>query len=73
MKRKRCCICNKRVNTLFVEAHTCKCGKIVCSAHKSAKSHECTFDWREREAKILEKKLTHELGIKNNSNKIMKL
>ena len=73
MKRKRCCICNKRVKPLFVDAHTCKCGMIVCSVHKSATAHACTFDWREREAKILERKLTHELGIKKKGNKIVKL
>jgi len=73
MKRQRCSICNKRVRTLFVDAHTCKCGMVVCSLHKSANSHGCTFNWREREAKILEQKLTHELGIKNSGNKIMKL
>lgn len=35
--------CKKKLS--FTD-YACKCGKKFCQAHRSAPSHNCTFDWK---------------------------
>ncbi len=54
---RRCAVCNKKIPSIFLKINTCKCGKIVCSKHKSEASHGCTFDWKNYGCKELSNKL----------------
>lgn len=51
-KKKRCTHCNKRVG---IFGFTCKCGSVFCEAHGLPESHNCTFDFKLQQRKILEK------------------
>lgn len=53
----RCVVCNKKIPSIFLKINECKCGKIVCSQHKSEASHACTFDWKSHGCKELSNKL----------------
>ena len=53
-KKLRCAMCKKKQGLLGFE---CKCGKMFCSAHLLAESHNCTYDFKTEQCKRLEKKL----------------
>ncbi len=55
--RRSCVVCNKKIPHLMVSLYTCKCGKVVCSTHKSESLHNCDFDWKTHEKDILKSKL----------------
>ena len=55
--RNRCCVCNKRIPSLFISISVCRCGKMVCAKHKSEKLHNCTFDWKNYGESILKESL----------------
>ena len=42
-KKNRCAMCKKKVGLLGFE---CKCGKLLCSNHRTAEEHECDYDYR---------------------------
>lgn len=65
----RCQICNKKLSPLFTAMHTCRCGKVVCSVHKSESSHNCTFNWRKHGANIL----TDKLRVNERTNGLQKI
>lgn len=62
--RRSCVVCNKKIPHLMLSLYTCKCGKIVCSEHKSESLHDCDFDWRSRGKDILKSKLMNGVDTK---------
>ena len=42
-KKNRCSVCKKKVGLLGFE---CKCGRLLCSSHRTAEEHNCEFDYR---------------------------
>ena len=48
----RCGKCNKR---LGINEFVCKCGGKFCITHLHSAEHECTYDYRMDNTKILEK------------------
>lgn len=40
-KKNRCAMCNKKVGLLGFK---CKCGRLLCSAHRTPEDHDCDFD-----------------------------
>ena len=42
-KKKRCSVCKKKVGILGWE---CKCGKLLCTSHRTPEDHACDFDYR---------------------------
>lgn len=42
-KKNRCFVCKKKVGLLGFE---CKCGRLLCSNHRTAEEHECDYDYR---------------------------
>lgn len=61
----RCAICNKKIAIIFLKVNECKCGKLLCSRHKSEASHACTFDWKKYGASQLAQKLIIESSKKS--------
>lgn len=57
-KKCRCCVCKKKIPSILVEMHTCRCGKLVCGQHKSESLHDCTFDWKSHGKDILSSTLS---------------
>ena len=53
-KKIRCGVCNKKLGLLGFE---CKCGKMFCSTHLIAETHECTFNYTQEQCKRLQKSL----------------
>lgn len=49
-KRKRCAECKKRVGSFGI---TCKCGKLFCGIHRYASEHDCTWDYKTEQCKII--------------------
>ena len=49
-KRKRCAECKKRVGSFGI---TCKCGKLFCAIHRYASEHDCTWDYKTEQCKII--------------------
>lgn len=43
-KKARCAFCAKRLGLLGLE---CRCGKLLCTAHRQPEEHCCQFDYRE--------------------------
>lgn len=43
-KKSRCAQCRRKVGLLGFE---CKCGKLLCTAHRQAEEHQCDFDHRQ--------------------------
>ena len=55
-KNHRCKVC--RIKLTMVEKHTpCRCGKHFCKQHRYADEHNCTFDYRAFQTKLLNKAL----------------
>lgn len=53
----KCEICKKKLPSLLRLMHTCRCGKVVCSVHKSETAHNCTFNWKSYGKEVLVDKL----------------
>lgn len=45
--KKRCFLCNCRMDLAIREIGKCKCDYIFCSLHRLPEQHECTFDHKE--------------------------
>lgn len=63
--KKKCFSCNKKVGLLGTE---CKCCFVFCNAHRLPESHNCSFDFREKGQKDLEKTV-----VKVSNGKIVKM
>ncbi len=63
-KNKTCVVCNKKIPYLMLSIYTCKCGKVVCSEHKSESIHNCDFDWKNRGKDALKSNLMNGVGTK---------
>lgn len=50
-KKNRCAVCSKKVGLMGFE---CKCGRLLCTAHRQAEEHQCDFDYRAEGKKRLE-------------------
>ena len=42
-EKKRCEECKKKVGLLGLK---CRCGKLYCSSHVTAETHNCSFDYK---------------------------
>lgn len=42
-KKNRCFSCRKKTGML---GFTCRCGQLFCSAHRHAREHECSFNYK---------------------------
>ncbi len=51
--KSRCNQCNTKVN--ITNSLECKCGKLLCMAHRLFNAHDCSIDYKEKDKKILEK------------------
>lgn len=51
----KCFVCNTKLNKMFKQLYTCKCGQITCTKHKAC--HKCTYDFHEEHKKECTKKL----------------
>ena len=51
--KSRCNECNCKVN--ITNSLECKCGKLLCMAHRLFNLHDCSIDYKEKDKKILEK------------------
>ena len=51
--KSRCNQCNSKIN--ITNSIECKCGKLLCMAHRLFNAHECSIDYKEKDKKILEK------------------
>ena len=49
-RSKRCAQCKKRVGSFGI---TCKCGNLYCGIHRYASEHNCTWDYRSEQCKII--------------------
>ena len=38
----KCAVCRKKINKLVLAIYQCRCGIVLCSAHKR---HACTFNY----------------------------
>jgi len=47
-----CGLCNKKLPLLKFE---CRCGFNYCNLHRTPETHQCSFDYKTHERKILEK------------------
>jgi len=50
--KNRCTLCRQKVGLL---GFTCKCEQLLCSQHRHADQHACTFDYKTAERARLEK------------------
>ena len=51
----KCSICSIKINKLYKTIHTCKCGNVYCSQHKSM--HNCNFDYQREQKELLSNNL----------------
>lgn len=49
-KKNKCPVCQKKIGVLGIE---CRCGSIFCSLHRYPDQHNCSFNFREHDKKIL--------------------
>ena len=49
-RSKRCATCNKRVGSFGI---TCRCGNLYCGKHRYASEHNCTWDYKAEQCKII--------------------
>ena len=49
-KKKKCPICSKKIGILGIE---CRCGITFCSLHRYPDQHNCSFNFKEYDKKIL--------------------
>lgn len=50
----RCLICNKKIGLVGFQ---CKCNNYYCIQHRYADRHDCKFDYKEFNKKLLEKSI----------------
>ena len=51
--KSRCGECNCKVN--ITNSIECKCGKLLCMAHRLFNAHNCSINYKEKDKQILEK------------------
>lgn len=49
-RKKKCPICSKKIGILGIE---CRCGLTFCPLHRYPEQHECKFDFKEYDKKVL--------------------
>ena len=54
MVKQRCYNCNKKTGLITI---LCKCNQNFCIKCKNPEQHNCTFNFKEYEKKILEKNM----------------
>merc|ERR1712062_841206 len=52
-KKRRCACCKKKLT--LAEGVECRCGMLLCGLHRYTDKHECTFDFKTEDRKILTK------------------
>lgn len=57
VKPVRCCVCNRKIKKVFVEALKCKCLANVCRYHRFPDQHSCTYDFQNENKSRLRKEL----------------
>jgi len=50
--KSRCHVCNKKLGLL---GFSCRCEGLFCSLHRHAAGHDCSFDYKSFDRKVLEK------------------
>jgi hypothetical protein len=65
-EHKICQICNKKINSIYLDLYTCKCSNIYCSGH--IQDHKCNYDYKSQYMKILKDQL-----VKIDSNKFERI
>lgn len=58
--------CNKKLT--LTNNFECECGNFYCIKHKFSLDHDCTFDYKNKQRELLQKKL-----IKIENEKIIKI
>ena len=53
----RCTICRKKIHSLYLVTHTCRCGQLFCDSHMH--DHSCTYDYTENGKKVIEAQNPH--------------
>lgn len=61
LKKNRCACCNAK---LPLTAFACRCGGMYCSTHRSDVVHNCTYDYRAENTKLLSTNLVKVVGLK---------
>lgn len=54
IKKKKCFHCSKK---LLMINFKCKCGNLYCIAHQLPHSHNCTYNYKDKNKQILKKNL----------------
>lgn len=52
--KQKCFFCEKKVGVL---GFTCKCSKVFCSIHRLPEQHECSFDHKGYDRKVLKENI----------------
>merc|ERR1712189_48216 len=52
-KKRRCAVCRKKLT--LAEGIVCQCGLLLCGIHRYTDKHECTFDFKTEDRKVIEK------------------
>jgi len=60
-KKNRCTCCNTK---LPLTAFPCRCGGIYCNLHRPDVEHNCTYDYRAENTKLLSTNLVKVVGLK---------
>lgn len=64
--KKICFVCRKKVGLIGI---TCRCGELFCGLHRYAEEHNCTFDYKNENIKMLNSALDTK-GISSKLEKI---
>lgn len=49
-RKKKCPICLKKIGILGIE---CRCGLVFCPLHRYPDQHNCSFNFKDHDKKIL--------------------
>lgn len=49
-KKRKCPVCFKKIGIFGIE---CRCGLFFCSLHRYPDQHNCTFDFKQHDKKLL--------------------
>ncbi|WCJ35532.1 Zinc finger A20 and AN1 domain-containing stress-associated protein 1 [Euphorbia peplus] len=52
--KRRCENCRKKVG---LTGFKCRCGKLLCGMHRYPKEHDCAFDFKDSDRRILDKQI----------------
>lgn len=52
----RCCVCKRKIR-LNQSVISCKCDKILCNKHRFPDQHECTYNFKKENKKLLARTL----------------